>query len=74
MTILKSTLRKQYSGHYFPDAYKAGLTKNVLHVTFQGGAKPSDIKTRKVELECVMKDIESKRDRYVEFVDLPDIK
>ena len=43
-------------------------------MTFQGGAKPSDIKKRKVELECVIKEIESKKDRYIELVDLPEIK
>ena len=57
-----------------PEAYRVGLNKNVLHVTFQGGAKPSDIKKRKVELECVIKEIESKKDRYIELVDLPEIK
>ena len=43
-------------------------------MSFLGGAKPSDIKKRKIELECVIKEIESKKDRYIELVDLPEIK
>ena len=46
----------------------------MLHVTFQGGAKPSDVKERKVELACLMKEMENKKARYIDLVDLPEIR
>ena len=58
----------------FPEAFKVELNKNVLHVTFQGGAKPSDVKERKVELACLMNEMENKQARYIDLVDLPEIR
>lgn len=58
----------------FPEAFKVELNKNVLHVTFQGGAKPSDVKERKVELACLMNEMENKKARYIDLVDLPEIR
>ena len=58
----------------FPEAFKVELNKNVLHVTFQGGAKPSDVKERKVELTSLMNEMENKKARYIDLVDLPEIR
>ena len=58
----------------FPETFKVELNKNVLHVTFQGGAQPSDVKERKVELACLMNEMENKKARYIDLVDLPEIR
>ena len=58
----------------FPDAFKVDLNENELHVTFKGGAKPSDVKERKLVLENMISEMEYENARYVDIVELPEIR
>merc|ERR1711895_14951 len=58
----------------FPEAFKLQLNKNVLNINFQGGAKPSDVKERKVVLKSLLNKIENENARYIDLVELPEIR
>ena len=58
----------------FPKSFKVELNKNVLNITFQGGAKPSDVKERKVVLKSLLNEIENENARYIDLVELPEIR
>ena len=58
----------------FPEAFKLELNKNVLNINFQGGAKPSDVKERKVVLKSLLNKFESENARYIDLVELPEIR
>jgi len=46
----------------------------VLNINFQGGAKPSDVKERKVVLKSLLNKIENENARYIDLVELPEIR